>query len=96
MEHENIIRLDDSYYCKILKKVIKHDDPFKESKVKQIGRYITSHSRIICYVDYNIVSDILSQDDCWIDNPIFGKRLDRLFFVQQLINISSKKIMTSI
>lgn len=91
MEQESLIKSDDSHYCKeILRRVIKHDDPFKESKAKQLRRYIGSNSRIIYYVNYDIVSDIFSKGDCWVDDNVYGKRLDRRFFVQELIDISSK------
>lgn len=91
MEQESLIKPDDSHYCKeILRRVIKHDDPFKESKAKQLRRYIGSNSRIIYYVNYDMVSDIFSKGDCWVDDNVYGKRLDRRFFVQELIDVSSK------
>lgn len=91
MEQESLIKLDDSYYCKeILERVIKHDDPFKHSKAKQLRRHINSNSRIIYYVKYDITSSILSQDDCWVDDTIYGKRLDWRTFIKKLIGACSE------
>lgn len=91
MEQESLIKLDDSYYCKeILERVIKHDDPFKHSKAKQLRRHINSNSRIIYYVKYDIASSILSQDDCWVDDTIYGKRLDWRIFIKKLIGVCSE------
>ncbi|MDD9336532.1 MAG: hypothetical protein PV345_04370, partial [Wolbachia sp.] len=73
-----------------LERVIKHDDPFKHSKAKQLRRHINSNSRIIYYVKYDITSSILSQDDCWIDDDVYGKRLDWRMFIQKLIGICSE------
>lgn len=73
----------------ILKSSIKEDDPFKESKTKQITRWIYRNYDISDHFE-NAVSTAISEDDCWINDNIYGKRLDTKVFVQKLIENSSK------
>lgn len=39
---------------------------------------------------YDITSSILSQDDCWVDDTIYGKRLDWRTFIKKLIGACSE------
>lgn len=89
MEQELIGQPGTYSLSRILSVVIKEDDHFKESKVKQITRWIYRNYNISNHFE-NIMSTVLSSDDCWVNDNIYGKRLDTKILAQKLIDNSSK------
>ncbi|WP_375334070.1 MULTISPECIES: hypothetical protein [unclassified Candidatus Tisiphia] len=74
---------------RILPMVIKDDDLFKESKTKQITRWVYKNYEVRDYFEA-VVSAAISADDCWLDDNIYGKRLNTKILAQRLIDNSLK------
>lgn len=72
---------------KILQAVMKDDDPFKDSKTKQIARWVYRNYEAGDHFR-DAMSRALSGSDCWVDDDIYGKRLDAKALAKKLIDHS--------
>lgn len=87
MEQETIGQPGTYSLNKILQAVMKDDDPFKESKTQQLTRWVHRNYEAGDHFR-DVMSTALSSDDCWVDDDIYGKRLDAKILAQKLIDNS--------